>query len=425
MLRPNDVFVPGRFPIEKNNVYADRGKPQQDFQQAFSRGFVPLVFGSYGVGKSSLARHCVKAKDTQRKVVYIESIYGKSMADVFSRILEHIGYEVTLETISNTERESTSETNAEISGGFLIGLTAKIAGKLARRTKKALGSKRQLAVQSPTDSRILDLCEENELILILDEMHRATESFRADFSAFLKAYANRNHKKFKIAVSGTEKDASKLVIRDPGIDRLLLEVPLDPISPKESAEILVTGMNKLDLIVPENIGSYIISACVGSPFILQYVCLEISDKCYEEKRNSVSKDHFNYALSNYAKTKAQRMINSYKTAIETTGERRYRKQILHAMAHIDDDYVTMDQLVASVSKQLSTEIPSTALSGPLRDLKSPEYGSVLSDVDAPGGVLRAYNYSSFSDPAMKSVIRLIEHINQTSTDIPAELKYNN
>ncbi len=115
------------------------------------------------------------------------------------------------------------------------------------------------------------------------------------------------------------------------------------------------------------------------------------------------------------------MINSYKIAIETTGEKRYRKQILHAMAHIEDDYVTMDQLVALVSLQLGSDIPSTALSGPLRDLKSSECGNIITDINAPGGILRAYNYSSFSDPAMKSVIRLLEQINSNTADIPKEL----
>jgi hypothetical protein len=100
------------------------------------------------------------------------------------------------------------------------------------------------------------------------------------------------------------------------------------------------------------------------------------------------------------------MIHIYKTACETLGDIRYRKQILDAMALIEDEYVTMEQLVDGITKSLGTDIKSTALSGPLRELKTEKYGSILRDIDYPG-LGRVHNYSAFSDPAMKFIIRWI------------------
>lgn len=105
-MKPSDVFVPGRFPIEQHNVYADRGEPQRLVDQAWRRGFVPVIYGSYGTGKSSLARFCSKAVEEQGRLVYIESVYGKSLAGIFERVLD----QVTIETTSN-QREGRRSRN--------------------------------------------------------------------------------------------------------------------------------------------------------------------------------------------------------------------------------------------------------------------------------------------------------------------------
>lgn len=293
-----------------------------------------------------------------------------------------------------------------------------MAGKISRKQKKAIGQKYSLIVKSPTDGKLLDLCEEKGILLLLDEVHRASEQLRQDLSAFLKAYANRNCKMFKIGLVGTEIDASRLIIRDPGIDRLLQEIPIKPISVDETRSIIIPGMSNLKIAVTEHIIDNIVKAGVGSPFIVQYLCLEVAESAIKTHSRSVTIDHYRSALNNYALSKAQRMIKQYRSAIETTGVKRYRKQILIAMANADDDYVTMEKLTELVSKQLGEEIPSTALSGPLRSLKQDEYGKILSDVEATKDGARVYNYSVFTDPAMKSVIRLVEELEGEGNLLP-------
>jgi hypothetical protein len=422
-LQPSDVFVPGRFPLEKTNIYANRGRPQNDFEKAVRRGFVPVVFGSYGVGKSSLSRYCTKSWEDNSKLVYIESTYGKSLADIFTRILEILGYEVITERSTQSERESSGETGFGIEGGFFGSLKAKLTGKISRSRKNALGSKRELVVRSPTDSKVLDLCEEAGLFLMIDEAHRSSESLRQDLSSFLKAFANRNHRTFRIAVIGTETDASRLIVRDPGIDRLLQEIPVHPISEDEGRSILFDGMQRLDITVPEELGVQIIRSGVGSPFVLQYLSLEMAEEVRRNRMREVTPEIHSNALRVYANAKAQRMIHQYRTAIETVGSKRYRKRVLQAMARAEDDYVTMDQLVRAVSQDLGIVVPSTALSGPLRELKSQKYGKILTDVEGHSGTARAYNYSAFADPAMKSIIRMIIALAKPGEEIPKELQH--
>ena len=93
MIKPSDVFVPGKFPIEQSNVYADRGTPQADVRTALERAYVPLVFGGYGVGKSSMVVRVAQDFSSTHQVVYVENVYRKSFSAIFERILEELGPE--------------------------------------------------------------------------------------------------------------------------------------------------------------------------------------------------------------------------------------------------------------------------------------------------------------------------------------------
>ena len=78
------------------------------------------------------------------------------------------------------------------------------------------------------------------------------------------------------------------------------------------------------------------------------------------------------------------------------------------MANSEDEYVTMEYLVDRISEVLGEQVPATALSGPLRALKTEKYGVILRDVENPAGGGRLANYSGFTDPAMKAIIRMVE-----------------
>lgn len=407
-LKPRDVFVPGKFPIEEANAYADRGTPQRDTLIALRRGYVPLVFGGYGVGKSSMVARVARGFHQSNTLVYVETVYGKSLDTIFQQVLEKLDYEVTIQRTENIKKETTVTGDAQIEGGVFHTLKAKFKSGISKNREQTRTELTELLVTSPTESKIIDICEDNSILLVVDELHRASQSFTHDLSAFLKAYANRNCKKFRIALLGTENEASRLVISDPGTDRLLEEIPLSPLSTAEAQEVISTGFKRLNIAVPREVSDALVRYSVGSPFVLQFLCLETAEYSYGESQRSITNNDVENALETYGRRKAQRLIREYRAAIETTGEKRYRKQILVAMANSDDEYVTMEYLVDKISEALGEQVPATALSGPLRALKTDKYGSILRDVENPVGGSRLSNYSGFRDPAMKAIIRMIE-----------------
>jgi hypothetical protein len=403
--RPHEVFTPGRIPIRPRNVYANRGKAEIDFAKALERGLVPLVFGEYGVGKTSMARYVLREDEASNRLVNVESVANKSMDDVFAQCLEQLGYTVEIKRTTAVARSSSSDEGGEMTGGFPF-LSAKFASKDTKASGATTSTETQLVVTSPTDSKMIQICEAEGLVLLLDELHKADEKFAAELSEFIKAYGNANCQRFRVALLGTSADASKLVKADPGIDRLLTEVRLGALSEPEASYVITTGMRELEIHVDREVEDKLVRTAVGSPSILQYLCLEVAEHAGARYPQVASLLDVAEASAQYVNTKEARLYRIYSQAIETIGPLRYRKQILRAMSEIDTEYATMDDIRDRVSANVGRTIESTALSGPLRDLKQAQYGPVLSDVERPDGSGRVVNYTTFVDPSMKAFVRM-------------------
>ena len=405
MLTPNDVFTPGQIPIRPTNVYAARGQAEELFRKALARGMIPVIYGEYGVGKTSMARHVAREAEAQGRLVNIESVADKSLQDIFSRCLEKLGYSVTTKRIDGTVNAKTVEQSgqAEATTGWAKAVVASKRSQAATSTQQ---TEEQFVVTTPTDSRIIEICDQAGVVLLLDELHRANAEFNSDLSKFLKSFGNASCKKFRIVLLGTSSDASRLVSSDPGIDRLLQEIHLKAMTQPESEYVVKKGMSDLAITTPPEVTNRLVRTCVGSPSILQYLALETAEAAFSRDPRAALLFDVESALRAFVETKEARLNKAYVAAIESVGEFRYRKQVLRAMAECEDEYVTMEMIRTHVSAFVGKDIPSTALSGPLRSLKEAQFGSVLSDVERPDGAGRLANYTTFRDPALKAFIRL-------------------
>lgn len=406
MLTPNDVFTPGKLPIHPTNIYANRGSAEDLFSKTLRRGMIPVVYGEYGVGKTSMARYALRDKDEKGLLVNIESVADQTLAAVFARCLEKLGYTVQTKKITGASNTQSHEQSGQagVNAGYWI--NAVVASKRTSTSGNTQQIEEQFVVTSPTDSKIIEICEKIGVVFLIDELHRATPQFTADLSKFIKSFGNANCKKFSIIILGTASDASRLVSSDPGIDRLVQEVHLTSMTELESEFVVTKGMSSLAINIDSKTVDRIVKTSVGSPSILQYLCLEVAETAFNRTPRKVSKEDVQAAVDSFVLTKMSRLNKAYISAIESVGEIRYRKQILRAMAECDDEYVTMEMIKEKVSEYLGRDIPSTSLSGPLRDLKDSRYGPVLSDVERPDSVDRLTNYTTFKDPALKAFVRL-------------------
>ncbi len=405
-LRPSDVFTPNAFPLEKYNVYAAREAAEKKLTRALGRTEVPVIYGEYGVGKTTLVKKFFLNEDGEGRLVHVVNVANKNMDDVARLVLERLNYRVEVGGESRSLRSG--EASVEGGGGF-VPLRARFMGKAERETVL----RTELLVTTPTDQGLLDLMADKKLILAIDEMHKASDGFRLQLAEVIKSVSNLGRRYPQVVVLGTTSDASRLVERDEGIDRLITEIPVEPMTPDEAEFVVRDGMLKLGLPIADRLVGRIVETAAGAPALLQEICLDVAEQVIQDGRLEVADSDIDHAIRLFLTDSQARLTKKYMTAIETTGPKRYRKQILRAMAESEGDYVTMEELVARVSDQLGEEAQAQALSGPLRELKQDRYGAILMDVERPKDLeARVYNLTTFRDGRMKAYIRAMHAVEE-------------
>jgi hypothetical protein len=402
-LAPADVFSPNRIPVKEHQAYAARVDAEAALKRAVSRSQVPVIYGEFGVGKTTLAKRYFLTAEQMGRFVHILSPSGKNLDDLVRVALEKLHYSVEVGGDARTTR--TDEAGVDV--GVFTPLRARFTGRRERQET----IRTELLVRSPTDQGFLEIMADREMVLVIDEMHKASDGFRLQLAELIKATINLGRGFPIIVVLGTALDASRLVAHDEGIDRLIAEVEVRPMTDEEAKTVVRDGMSKLAIEIADERVARVVSTAAGAPALLQEICLDVAESSLADERRVVESRDIDAAIKLFLFHRQRRLTAKYVAAIENTGSRRYRKLILRAMAESPHDFVTMDELTNRVSGylgmtgDLDERVPSNALSGPLRELKEPERGAILTDVERPTGVGRLHNLTAFNDPKMKAFIR--------------------
>lgn len=387
--KPNEVFTPTQLPLREHNAYVHRAEAEEKIGRFLARGQVPLIYGEYGVGKTTVVRKSLRDGGYEDGRVYIASVAGMTIADVLRVALEHIGA-----TVRTAEVRTTSATG-KAGASFFVDL-----GGEASRSKQTT---EEFVVQSPTDNRVLELLAEYELTIAIDELHRASDDFREGLVDLIKATHGQEQRWPQLVVIGTSAEATTLVRIDPGIDRFVKEYRLPTMTSDEARRLIEAGFQTLRLTIPEPLISTVIRTAAGAPSLLQSICLDMAEATVAAGASSVSEEAYHKAVRTYLNENTSRLNEAYTKAIEHTGPKRYRKQILVAMSQLEADYPELEQIREKIEKNLGEGVEQSALSGPLRALKTGS-DSVLVDITRREGA-RVHNVSTFRDPMMKSFVR--------------------
>lgn len=397
--KPYEVFTPGSPPLDEHNVYVKRQKAEESLRRFIQRRQIPIVWGEYGVGKTSLVQRYFEKQEKDGSLVYIASVSGLDLSDIFRTILEHLRYEV--------EVESTTTGRTGVDGGIDLKIV-----KANAQSDVADSLTRKLVVTSPTDTGMNKLIKESKLTVVLDEVHRASDVLRQELVDWIKA-TRAGVGGFTLVLVGTSTDAGRLVSLDFGIDRFVKEMRVELLSDDEARWIVDEGFRRLGLSISEELRNRLVSSAAGAPTIVHELCLDAAESAIEANRKTVIQDDLQSAVKTYLDEHGGRLADHYYRAVETTGPKRYRKQVLQAVAKSSTDYATMEDIRIAVSENLNTDVPASSLSGPLRDLKTAEYGSILKDVDREISGNRIHNLTTFTDPMMKSFVRFMNNLDET------------
>lgn len=386
---PGEVFTPTKLPLGKTQVYAHRSLPEREIRTILSDGNVPVVFGEYGVGKTTVVRKFIQDQGEANREVYIATVSNKTMSDVIKVALEKLNYSIDVS-------ESLASTH---SGKF----GARLVANLNYEGTQTRSKSRSFVVQAPTDDKVAGILRDEKIVLVLDELHRADDDFRSELADLIKTTKGQTSDYPKIVLIGTTLESASLVNEDPGINRFVKEARVRPMTPAEAREVVSVGFDRLKMTLSPELLQRTIRTAAGAPSLLQSLCRDMARSCLDDNRVTVETKDYKEAVQRYLRENGLRLAQYYTGAIEHTGQRRYRKQILIAMSHIDSEYVELEQIRAKIQERTGLRTDQTALSGPLRVLKEGK-GALLRDVQKRDGD-RLYNVSAFVDPMMKSFIR--------------------
>jgi hypothetical protein len=396
-LLPRQVFTPTQLPLAATNVYSPRAVPEGRLAKLIERSQVPLVYGEFGVGKTSLVKKFFEVEDRAGRVVHLTPPEDATISSIFSSCFEKLGYEIV-------RSSSTSVTTSSQAGLDLRLLSG------ARQKATTKGETREPAVSLPTLESTLRYLNDHQLVVILDEFHKTGPALRRAVVSLIKSINTLGLTDLVIVIVGSSQDPRDLVLVDEGVDRIIKEIKV-PLMTKEEARFIVSdGMKKLQLGVSDDLVDRLvkISACI--PTIVHSICLDAAENCISENRSTISEVDVLHGVKLYVEEHGRRMYNVYVRAVPTTGPKRYRKLILHAVAESDNELVTMAEIVDYVSRVLGEEVPSHALSGELRALKS-EFGKPLKDVEGVGTEEdRQRDLTAFRDPALKYFVRFMGNV---------------
>lgn len=158
--------------------------------------------------------------------------------------------------------------------------------------------------------------------MVIDELHKSSEQFTADLVEFIKSCGNANTDAFKIVLLGTSSDASRLVLKDPGVDRLIEDLHLLAMDEPECANLIDDGMRSLGISIEAEAHAKLVKSCVGSPNILQYLCLVASEAAFRRTPRTLAIEDVDRAIEDYVVKRESRLYKIYMSAIETTGAKK-------------------------------------------------------------------------------------------------------
>lgn len=352
----------------------------------------PILFGDFGVGKTSTIWKIALEGAPEWETFYFEATSHKEFSDFIRRFLETQNFTVT---------KHMNETTGEAGGSFLSLLALK-----GQHKEQQIN---EMLVSSPTDDRVLDIINERPRFLIIDELHKASDHFKECLADFMKSIVNRDLRNVRLAIVGTVHQPSELVKYDEGVRRIVQEVRIPPMNERESKYLIREGMDRCELTIDNTIVHRIAELSGGSPSLIHELCLSCANQAIAAKSEHVTSVFVDLAVEELLKGRYNQHYDLWMRVAERTGEIRWRKQILFAMALLGSEIVATEDLSAKLSELVNRTVRSANYTAQMKELQ--EKYKVISKVTRKHGTEHAL--WRFRDPSFRNFISVVWGQEQT------------
>lgn len=207
-------------------------------------GYLTSIVGPSKTGKTVLCE----------KVIGIENIVSltgsdfKNQYDFWMIVANKVGISLEGEYLETTSLKGT-DTNPE-------------ARSVSTR-EKYISSK----------DKVIQYFQENNLVLIIDDFHYASDQLQLDIAYQLKDAIRRE---FKVIVISLPHRADDAIRKNPNLSGRLNLINIEPWKEEELKEIAITGYEKLGIKISDDFATKMAIESLTSPQLMQSICLNLA-----------------------------------------------------------------------------------------------------------------------------------------------------
>ena len=352
-----------------------------------------VISGPIGSGKTTLLNTCARQLGIQFVTVNCEPYHTMDL--IVENVITQLGV-----SIKEHEEHSQNESFIEKVGLGWLGaqnVTGSHSKQVFRTTNPTQPSFHWLAHQ---------LVQRNKM-LVIDDFHKLEAEVQMDLFGKIKVYLNISNEypagQSRIVLMGAAKTSGHPLFANPDLRNRITSVELELMTDSEIESIITLGEGLLNIQIPDASKKQIIQLSCGVPSICHILCLNLCKmagiKETQLNRVTVNGDSLKKAIEFHRTVSLHSFKEMYELATVRKRVRKYdnAKIILNAIASLDLNQVTQDQILAAIRSRVP-EYPLSNLTLYLRELTEETRGAVLRmDPNT-----RKY---SFVDPFFKSFIR--------------------
>ena len=384
-----EVFTP-HIPVDEiSNFFGREDEVSRFVSLVNSPGQHILLYGDRGVGKTSLAVTTCKLilQKLQRGHLFEKKCdSGDTFPSILAEPLSRVGVNLSLKEKVNSHNEGMG---AGISAGF---------------AKADLGSKREVKVTSLSDAKpdspswVADKIRGLSGLFLIDEADAIqSQDDKKKLAELVKCLSDYNSK-FKVVIVGIANTGTELVAGHPSVQRCLKEVGLERMSEDDVRKIILNGMNKVSLRIPDEVVEKIVEISAGFPHFTHLICLKLAETAITNREHHLNSNMLHDGLQDAVRDSQGRLRHMYEESLRSIKNQKEYKLLLLAASYCNTPEFRSAELREKMSQLFNVELDSAGLSRRLTKLTKGEDETILTKP--------AKGCFQFTDPRMPCFIKM-------------------
>lgn len=361
MLKYSDVFVPGGFPRYTYNPRDARRIEEQLAEVKENLCKLVTVTGHTKSGKTVLTRKILPVDEA----VWVDGGAVTTEDDLWTSVLEQLDAYTDIDSGSETGTSSSISGKAKAGANYLI---AKGEGEIGVEHERLKGSSTGRARKVSNRVAALAALRQQSRPLVIDDFHYLPKDLQGGIVRALKPLVFDGVPVVLIAIPHRRYDAVRVEREMTG---RILPMTIPTWSEAELSYIPSKGFPLLSIGVPNPISLALAKQAIGSPHLMQEFCRGIAKYAasnqisaippdlelapiFRDVANTIGRPIF----EKLAKGPRQRS-DRVKRKLKNGGEADIYELVIHALAHIKPDLITLEyeDLRAAIREVTSGSIP--------------------------------------------------------------------